>query len=156
MLFSHYFYLAKPKLSPHSPPSVPGTHHPASCVCGANCSRGLVSVDSNIIYSSVSGLSLSIMPSGFTHTVTCVRNAFLSGWTTFIVWMNHGLLVHSSVEGHMEYLHSSLTSCNICGITSKSPMIQKSFTINYFINFFTLKTTKGQKKGRMHVSFTCV
>ena len=48
--------------------------------------------------------------------------------------MDHGLLVRS-VEGHMEYLHSSLTSYNICGITSESPMIQKSFTINYFINF---------------------
>ena len=100
-------------------------------------------------------MSLSVMPSGFTHIVAYVRIAFLSGWT-FIVWMNHGLLVCSSVEGHMEYLHSSLISCNICGITSKSPVIQKSFTINYFINVFTLKTAKGQKKGRMHMSFTCV
>ena len=40
----------------------------------------------------------------------CVSTAFLSGWTTFIVWMDHVLLVHSFVEGHMEYLHSSLTS----------------------------------------------
>ena len=63
------------------------------------------------------------------------QNTFLSDWTTFIVWMDHGLLVRSSVQGHMEYLHSSLTSFNICGITSESPMIQKSFTINYFINF---------------------
>ena len=79
-------------------------------------------------------MSLSIMPSGFIHTVACVRTAFLLGWTTFIEWMDHGLLVHSSVEGHMEYLHSSLTSCNICGISSESPMNQKSFTISYFIN----------------------
>ena len=94
---------------------------------------------------------------GFIQAVACVRTAFLSGWTTFIVWTDHGLLVHSSVEGHREYLHSSLTSCNICGITSESPMmIQKSFTINYFINFFILKPIKAEKKGRMHVSFTCV
>ena len=81
------------------------------------------------------------MPSGFTHAVACVRTAFLLGWTTFIVWMDHGLLVRS-VEGHMEYLHSSLTSYNICGITSESSMIQKSFTINYFINFFFWKPSK--------------
>ena len=40
--------------------------------------------------------------------VACVRTALLSDWTTFIVWMDHGLLVLSSVEGHMNYLHSSL------------------------------------------------
>ena len=43
-------------LSPHSPPSAPGTHHPAVCVYGANCSRDLVWVDSNIICSSMSAL----------------------------------------------------------------------------------------------------
>ena len=40
--------------------------------------------------------------------VACVRTALLSDWTTFIVWMDHGLLVLSSVEGHMKYLLSSL------------------------------------------------
>ena len=35
-------------------------------------------------------------------------------------------------------------------------MNQKSFTMNYFINFFILETIEAQKKGRMHVSFTCV
>ena len=69
--------------------------------------------------------------------------------------MDHGLLVRS-VEGPMEYLHLSLTSYNICGITSESPMIQKPFTISYFINFFILKTIKAQKKRRMYVNFTCV
>ena len=43
-------------LSPHSPPSAPGTHHRAFCVYGAICSRDLVWVDSNIICSSVSAL----------------------------------------------------------------------------------------------------
>ena len=102
-------------------------------------------------------VSLSIMSSESIHTVACVRTAFVSGWTTFIVWMDHVLLVHSSVEGHMGYLHSSLRSCSTCGITSESPMmIQKSLTTSYFINFFILKPIKAQKKGRMHVSFTCV
>ena len=62
-------------------------------------------------------MSLSIMSSGSIHAVACVKTAFLSGWTTFIVLLDHVLLVHSSVEGQMEYLHSSLTSCSICGIT---------------------------------------
>ena len=35
-------------------------------------------------------------------------------------------------------------------------MIQKSFTITYFVNFFILKSIKAQKKGRMYVSFACI
>ena len=100
-------------------------------------------------------MSLSIKPSGFMHTVACIRTAFLSGLTTFNVWMDHGLFVRS-VKGHMEYLHSSLTSFNICGITSESPMIQTSFTVNCFISFHVLKSIKARKKGRTYVSFTCV
>ena len=34
-------------------------------------------------------------------------------------------------------------------------MIQQSFTINYFINFFVLKSIKAQE-GISYVSFTCV
>ena len=52
-------------------------------------------------------------------------------------------------EGRVEYLHSSLMPCHICGIASESPRIQKSFTITYFVNFFILKSSKSQKKGRM-------
>ena len=86
---------------------------------------------------------------GFIRAVDCVRIAFLSGWTTFIVWMDHGLLVRSSVEGPREYLHSSLTSCNICGITSESPMmIQKSLTTSYFINFFYFETHQSSEEGK--------
>ena len=59
-------------------------------------------------------------------------------------------------EGRVEYLHSSLMPCHICGIASESPRIQKSFTITYFVNFFILKSSKSQKKGRMYVSFTCI
>ena len=96
------------------------------------------------------------MPSDFIHAVGCVRTAFLSGWTTFIVWMDCGLLVCSSAKGHVKYLHSSLMFFHICGIASESPMIQKSFTIAYFVNFFILKSIKAQKKGRMYVSFACI
>ena len=99
--------------------------------------------------------SLSIMPLGFIHAVGCVRTAFLSGWTTFTVWMGRGLLVCPSAEGRVDYLHSSLMSCHICGIASESPTIQKSFTITYFVNFFILKSIKSQK-GRMYVSFARV
>ena len=102
-------------LNPLSPPSG-CTQHPAFCEYGADCSRGLYEWTQTSFVLRVWFMSLSIMPSGFIHTVACVRTAFLLGWTTFIAWMDHGLLVHSSVEGHMEYLHSSLTSCNICGI----------------------------------------
>ena len=43
-------------LSPLSPPLALGAHHPAFCVYGANCSRCLVWVDSNIICSSMFAL----------------------------------------------------------------------------------------------------
>ena len=163
LLFSHY-YLAEQRQSPQdtqSPFTSLSLWHPPFCflwiwsqltVLGALYEWTQTSfVLSFLVYVTEHNAL------GFIQAVACVRTAFLSGWTTFIVWMDHGLLVHSSVEGHREYLHSSLTSCNICGITSESPMmIQKSFTINYFINFFILKPIIAEKKGRMHVSFTCV
>lgn len=144
-------------LSPLLPPSASGTHHSAFCEYGADCSRGLYEWTQTSFVLSFLVYVTEHNALGFIRAVDCVRIAFLSGWTTFIVWMDHGLLVRSSVEGPREYLHSSLTSCNICGITSESPMmIQKSLTTSYFINFFILKPIKAQKKGRMHVSFTCV
>ena len=144
-------------LSPLLPPSASGTHHSAFCEYGADCSRGLYEWTQTSFVLSFLVYVTEHNALGFIRAVDCVRTAFLSGWTTFIVWMDHGLLVRSSVEGPREYLHSSLTSCNICGITSESPMmIQKSLTTSYFINFFILKPIKAQKKGRMHVSFTCV
>ena len=35
-------------------------------------------------------------------------------------------------------------------------MNQKSFTINFFLKLFILKKVKVKKKGRIHMSFTCV
>lgn len=62
--------------------------------------------------------------------------------------MNHGLFVCSSVEGQREYLHSSLTSwLKFVEDTSKESHDPKSFTINCFINFFTLKTL-GSEEGK--------
>ena len=54
-------------------------------------------------------MSRSIMPSVHPCCSMC-QHCLPFRWTTFIVWMDHVLLVHSSVEGHMEYLHLSLTS----------------------------------------------
>ena len=93
------------------------------------------------------------MPSGFIHAGACVRTAFLSGLTTLIVWMDHGLLVRSSVVGRMEGLHSSLRSYNICGITSESSMTQKSLTINYFINFFYFEKHQTSEEGKNACEF---
>ena len=35
-------------------------------------------------------------------------------------------------------------------------MNQKSFAINFFLKLFIVKNIKAKKKGRIHVSFTCV
>ena len=35
-------------------------------------------------------------------------------------------------------------------------MNQKSFTINFFLKLFIVKNINAKKKGRIHVSFSCV
>ena len=35
-------------------------------------------------------------------------------------------------------------------------MNQKSFAINFFLKLLIVKNIKAKKKGRIHVSFTCV
>ena len=53
-------------------------------------------------------MSLSIMPSGSTHAAACGGAAFLSGWTTLVVWMDHVLLVHSFLKDTWDiYTHLS-------------------------------------------------
>ena len=110
-------------LNPLSPPSAPGTHHPAFCV------YGVIALGALYEWTQISFV-LPCLPYVSEHNVFRVhprcslcQNCLPFRLTTFIVWMDHILLVHPSVEGHTEYLHSSLTSCSICGITSESPII---------------------------------
>ena len=154
LLLSCYFCLAKPTVPGRHPVPLPLPQLLAPTILLSVSMElwDLVGVDSKLLFFRVWLMSLSIMPSGFIPAVAWVRTAFLSGWATFIVWMDRGLLVCSSVEGHRECLHSSLTSCRICGIPSESPMILESFTITYCVNFFILKSIKAQKQGRVWVS----
>lgn len=83
----------------HSVP-VPSRHLQSCFLCLWNrLLWDLVRRDSKHLFFCVWLTSLSIMPLGFIQAVGCVRTAFLSGWTTFTVWMGRGLLVCPSAEG---------------------------------------------------------
>lgn len=51
-------------------------------------------------------ISLGIMSSMFMHVVACVRTSFLFKIECYsAVWMDHTLLIHSSIRGHQGCFH---------------------------------------------------
>ena len=51
-------------------------------------------------------ISLGIMSSMFIHVVACVRTSFLFKIECYsAVWMDHILLIHSSIQGHQGCFH---------------------------------------------------
>ena len=101
-------------------------------------------------------MSLRIIPSRFIHAVACVRIYFvfrlknipLCGWMTFC------FSIHPSLDTCNIYINFSCH--NICGITSESPMNQKSCPSNFFLKLFILENIKAKKNGRTHMNITCV
>ena len=136
-------------------PSPPAAYNPAFCVYGADCSGTLYEWTQTFVLLCLAyvtehnafrlhprcRLCQNCLPFRLDN-IHCVDGP----WSACLFFC----------EGRVEYLHSSLMPCHICGIASESPRIQKSFTITYFVNFFILKSSKSQKKGRMYVSFTCI
>ena len=140
---------------PIVPPSAPGTQHTTLCLYVSDCSRGLVWVDQALfvflclVYITEHN-ALKVHPC----CSLCQNCLFGLNNIPFYWWTMFCFSIHPLLDTCNIYIHFSCH--NICGITSESPMNQKSFTINFFLKLFIVKNIKAKKKGRIHVSFTCV
>lgn len=92
-------------LIPHPHPQPPATINLCVCLCGFACLGHFMWLESCAVWPFVSVFFWSTVFSGLVHVVACVGPSRLfTAELYFIVWIEHVLFIHLSMDGHMGYL----------------------------------------------------